>query len=160
VNGAAHHPMKQKLPTLFMDIDGVFLRRRSSGIFDGFEVAPNCLEFLEWATARFRCRWLSARFRVGWPDKSRRAFRLAGAPLHDPRWAVLDRIEPAAWRVRKIEVIDPRANFWWVDDDPTEQDRAWLVAHGRQDRLIVISSDRDPDALSEARLRLSFVVIR
>ena len=34
------------LPLLYLDIDGVLLRRRHSGIFDGFELAPHCLEFL------------------------------------------------------------------------------------------------------------------
>jgi hypothetical protein len=52
-----------RLPYLFLDIDCVLLRRRHSGMFDGFELAPHCLEFLEWATAQFRCRWLSSRCR-------------------------------------------------------------------------------------------------
>ena len=32
-------------PLLYLDIDGVLLRRRNPGIFDGFEIAPGCLEF-------------------------------------------------------------------------------------------------------------------
>ena len=139
------------LPIMFIDLDGVMLRRRHSGIFDGFEVAPNCLEFLEWATARFTCRWLSSRCRRGFLDGSRRAFRAAGASLGDPRWGVLNLIEPAAWSVSKTEAIDPISDFWWLDDDPTEDDRAWLRSHNRQDRLIEVSSDRDRDALLVAR---------
>jgi len=84
-----------------LDIDGVLLQRRRSGMFDTFEVAPGCLEFLEWATARHQCRWLSTRCRQGFPDGSRRAFRLAGVALHEPRWAVLDLIEPAQWSTQK-----------------------------------------------------------
>jgi hypothetical protein len=34
-------------------------------MFDAFELAPGCLEFLEMATTRFRCRWLSARSQWG-----------------------------------------------------------------------------------------------
>ena len=34
------------LSWLFLDIDGVLLRRRQSGMFDGFELAPHWLEFL------------------------------------------------------------------------------------------------------------------
>ena len=41
-------------PILFLDIDGVLLRRRQSGMFDGYELPRGCLDFLEWATARFR----------------------------------------------------------------------------------------------------------
>jgi hypothetical protein len=144
-------------PLLYLDIDGVFLRRRNRGIFDGFEIACGCLEFLEWATASFQCRWLSSRCREGWPDESRRAFRLAGAPFDDLRWRVLDLIEPALWKASKTEAIDPKSEFWWIDDAPSEAERDWLRAHGRQDRLIEVSSDRDPRALCYARSRLDGV---
>ena len=88
-------------------------------------------------------------------DGSRRAFRQAGAPLNDPRWAVvLDLIEPAMWTTNKTEAINPATEFWWVDDNPTEYDLDWLHAHDRHDRLIEASSDRDPDALLSARFRL------
>jgi hypothetical protein len=137
--------------SLFLDIDGTLLRRRHLGIFDAFELAPGCLDFLEWATARFRCRWLSSRCRLGFLDGSHRAFRQAGAPVADPRWQVLHRIEPAEWSVNKTEAIDPVSDFWWIDDDPSEHERDWLRAHRRQDRLIVVSADRDPDALLNAR---------
>ena len=66
-------------PILFIDVDGVLLRRRHPGIFDAFELAPDCLKFLEWATARFRCFWLTSRARTGWPDGIRRGFHAAGA---------------------------------------------------------------------------------
>jgi hypothetical protein len=58
------------------------------------------------------------------------------------------------WSAEKTEAIDPAADFWWLDDDPSDHDRDWLRANGRQDRLIVISVDRDPDALLKARSRL------
>lgn len=116
-------------------------------MFDGFELAPGCLEFLEGVTARFRCHWLSSRARTGWPDGIRRAFRAAGAPLDDPRWAVLDQIEPAAWSINKSEALDPNSEFWWIDDDPSPYDRGWLRVHGYEERLIEISTDADPGAL-------------
>jgi hypothetical protein len=141
-------------PILYLDLDGVLLRRRHAGIFDAFEIAPGCLDFLGWATVIFRCRWLSSRCRQGWPDGVRRAFRHAGTPLDDPRWRVLDQIEKAAWRASKTEAIDPASDFWWLDDDPTEIDRRWLRTYHREDRLIQVSSDRDPAALAVARARL------
>jgi hypothetical protein len=60
----------------------------------------------------------------------------------------------AAWSVNKIEAIDPVSDFWWLDEDASEQDRQWLRAHHRQDRLIVVSADRDPDALSDSTMIL------
>jgi hypothetical protein len=55
------------LPILYLDIDGVCLKRRhrSVGMFDAFEIAPGCLDFLIWATAKFRVRWLSMRTSFG-----------------------------------------------------------------------------------------------
>jgi hypothetical protein len=138
-------------PLLYLDIDGVLLRRRHAGMFDAFEIAPYCVEFLEWATSRFQCRWASSRCRAGWPDGTRRAFRHAGARLGDARWQVLHLIEPALWTANKTEAIDPASDFWWLDDDPTEHDRNWIRMHRREDRLIPVSSDRDPAALSVAR---------
>ena len=136
---------------LYLDIDGVLLRRRHTGMFDAFEIAPGCLDFLEWATTRFQCRWLSSRCRAGWPDDKRRAFRHAGAWLDEPRWRVLNLIEPAAWTANKTEAIDPASDFWWLDDDPTEHARNWLRTRHRENRLIQVSSDRDPAALAVAR---------
>jgi hypothetical protein len=77
----------------------------------------------------------------------RRAFRAAGAAFDDPRWTVLDLIEPAAWTTNKSEALDPKSDFWWIDDDPTVHDREWLRVHDRQNRLIEISTDTDPGAL-------------
>lgn len=134
-------------PILFIDVDGVLLRRRNSGIFDAFELAPGCLEFLEWATARFRCFWLTSRARLGWPDGVRRAFRAAGAAFDDPRWAVVDQIEPATWETNKCEALGPESEFWWIDDAPSLDDVNWLRVHGWEDRLIKISTDTDPEAL-------------
>ena len=136
-------------PILFLDIDGVLLRRRQPGVFDAFDLAPGCLEFLEWATARFRCFWLTSRARTGWSDGIRRAFRAAGAVLDEPRWAILDLIEAAPWTAHKCEAIDPKSDFSWVDDAPTPHDRGWLREHGCEDRLIEISTDTNPDALTE-----------
>ena len=46
--------MANSLPLLFLDIDGVLLRRRQPGLLDSFELASGCLEFLEWAASRFQ----------------------------------------------------------------------------------------------------------
>jgi hypothetical protein len=145
--------MADARPLLYLDIDGVCLKRRhrSVSLFDAFELAPGCLDFLIWTTTEFRVRWLSMRCRSD-PDGARRAFHLAGASVAtDQRWAVLDQIEAAAWGTSKVEAIDAASDFWWVDDNPSDDEREWLVRQGVQDRLIEVSSDRDADALVRAR---------
>jgi hypothetical protein len=134
---------------LFIDLDGVLLRRRQPGVFDAFDLAPGCLEFLEWATTRFQCRWLTSRARIGWANGVRRAFRTAGAVLDDPRWAILELIESAPWTAHKCEAIDPKSDFWCSDDDPTAHDRGWLRAHRCEDRLIEVRTDTHLDALTQ-----------
>ena len=90
---------------------------------------------------------LTSRARREWPDGVRRAFRGAGAALHDPRWAILDQIEPATWENNKSDALDPKSEFWWIDDAPSLDDVNWLRVHGCEDRLIKISTDIDPEAL-------------
>ena len=63
--------------------------------------------------------------------------------------SVRDLNEAAAWTINKFEAIDPNSDFWWIDDDPTAHDRGWLRAHGCEDRLIEISTDTYPDALTQ-----------
>jgi hypothetical protein len=58
-------------------------------------------------------------------------------------------IEPAAWSVNKSEALNPESEFWWIDDAPSEQDRAWLRVHGCESRLIEISTDTYSDALTQ-----------
>jgi hypothetical protein len=96
-------------------------------MLDGSELAPGCLDFLEGAIARFRCWWLSSRCRQGFLDGPCRAFRQAGASIADPRWQILNRIEPAAWSVDKIEAIDPASDFRWIDDNPSTAELAWFA---------------------------------
>lgn len=79
----------------------------------------------------------------------RRAFRAGGATLDNPTWAVLDLIEPAVWKINKSDALDARSEFCWIDDDPSPQDRERLRIHGCEDRVIEISADIDPDALTQ-----------
>jgi hypothetical protein len=92
---------------------------------------------------------LTSRAQLGWQDGIRRAFRAAGAVLYEPRWAILDLIESAPWTAHKCQAIDSESDFWWIDDDPSAQDRNWLHVHGCEDRLVEISTDTRPDALTQ-----------
>ena len=135
---------------LYLDIDGVLLRRRHTGMFDAFEIAPGCLDFLEWTIARFAavgCRLVAGR--VGRMEHAvpstmpARGWTIPGGEC----WTSSSRRPgPSIKPKRSTRVSD----FWWLDDDRTVHDRNWLLAHNREDRLIRASCDVDPDALAVA----------
>jgi hypothetical protein len=73
-------------PILYLDIDGVILRRRltSARVRDAFEVARHAPEFLHWAVTHFDARWLSSRCELGESKESdtQSAMRLAPVSFH------------------------------------------------------------------------------
>ncbi len=65
---------------LYLDLDGVILRRTGNTEFNGrveFDVAPGAMEFLLWAVANFHCYWLTSRSHDGSIEEIERAFRFA-----------------------------------------------------------------------------------
>ena len=67
---------------LYLDLDGVILRRTGSSEFNGrvvFDVAPGAFEFLKWATENFHCFWLTSRSHDGTYDEIER-----GLPVRHP----------------------------------------------------------------------------
>jgi hypothetical protein len=144
-------------PILFLDIDGVVLRRRSGQMRsrDAFEIAPHSLHFLGWVIKNFDVRWLSSRCQGGDAQEVCHAFRYAlGARDLPLDWRFLETIQAARWARRKVDAIDLSADFYWVDDNHCEDALAFLASHGRADRAIETNVDRDPDALLETMHRL------
>ena len=145
-------------PILFLDVDGVLLRRRLGNMRgrDAYEIARHSLPFLEWAITNFNVHWLSSRCQGGNAQEVCHAFRYAhGARELPPDWHVLDTIPAARWERRKVDAIDLSSDFFWVDDNHGEEALAILAAHGRADRAIETNVDRDPDALLRAMKRLA-----
>jgi hypothetical protein len=142
------------MPTLFLDIDGVILRRRA-GVFrvrDAFEVAPHALLFLSWAVQNFDVRWLSSRCQSGDARQVCDAFRYALPATELPAdWRFLESIPAVQWGARKIDAIDLSSDFYWCDDAHGEEALAIMAAHGKANRAIHVNVDRDPEALLRAR---------
>jgi hypothetical protein len=145
-------------PTLFLDVDGVVLRRRSGQMRarDAFEIAPHPLHFLRWVIKNFDVRWLSSRCQGGDAQEVCHAFRYAlGARDLPLDWRFLETIPAARWGRRKVDAIDLSTNFYWVDDAHGEDALAFLGSRGRADRAIETNVDRDPDALLKAMHQLA-----
>jgi hypothetical protein len=142
------------VPTLFLDIDGVCLRRRPGNfrVRDAFEVAPHALLFLTWAVQNFDVTWLSSRCQSGDAQQVCHAFRYALPATELPAdWRFLESIPAVQWGARKIDAIDLSIDFYWLDDNHEPEALALLASHGKSDRAIEVSVDRDPEALLRAR---------
>jgi hypothetical protein len=142
------------VPRLYLDIDGVLLRRRRGNfrMRDAFEVAPYALLFLTWAIGNFDVRWLSARCQLGDAQQVCDAFRYALPATELPAdWRFVEAIPAVRWGTRKIDAIDLSSDFYWLDDAHGDEALAVLTKHGRADRAIHVNVDRDPEALLRAR---------
>ena len=138
---------------LYLDLDGVILRRTGRAEFNGrteFDVAPGAMEFLSWAVEDFDCYWLTSRSHDGTYDEIERAFRLAipttnmAAETKD----LIRSITPVPWGAEKAGGIDLSSDFYWVDDDPDGVSVDSLEVAGKSSRLIVASTDERPDDLT------------
>ena len=82
-----------------------------------------------------------------------RAFRLAMglAVLPPDTEALVKSIRPTEWSGSKVLAIDLSSNFVWIDDQPLGVEVEALRGRNLLNRLIVVDSNRDADALLRAR---------
>ncbi len=145
---------------LYLDLDGVILRRTGNTEFNGrieFDVAPGAMEFLSWAVENFNCYWLTSRSHDCRIEEIERAFRFA-IPTNNMAAETRDlirAIRPAQWGVEKVSGIDLSRDFYWIDDNPDSGSVAALEAAGKSSRLIIASTDRCPDDLMRVRKLLA-----
>jgi hypothetical protein len=133
--------------SLYLDLDGVILRRTGRTEFNGrteFDVAPGAMEFLAWAVDNFDCHWLTARSHDGTYDEIERAFRLAipTTNMAAETKALIRSIAPALWGAEKASGIDLSGDFTGLDDDPDAGSVVALEAVGAYSRLIVASTEK------------------
>ena len=145
--------------SLYLDIDGVILRRTGRREFNGrteFEVAPGAYEFMDWCIERFDCFWLTSRSHEGTYDGIEQAFRFAIPTTNLPAEvkARIHAIKPAAWPRAKIKGINVSEQFLWLDDDPDNASLEELERLGMSDRWIRVCTDQDPNHLEKISTRI------
>jgi hypothetical protein len=136
--------------SIYIDIDGVCLRRASAySSRTGIELAPHALQFLRWAVDAHIPHWLTTRDAHGSHDGVIRAFKLAmDSPVLDPEIEeLLKTIKPTTWSGSKLSGIDLNADFVWIDDEPLAVEVDALRELNLLERLIVINTNHDSDAL-------------
>jgi hypothetical protein len=133
------------MATIYLDVDGVFLRR-SPVNSSGFELSPGAEAFLTYLVESFDVHWLTTRCKHGLPNDITRAFRHAMQVTDlPPKLAeLIDLVEPAPWNACKTEGIDLTADFYWIDDNPTSKALEVLAQHGCEHRWIEARVDHDP----------------
>ena len=145
---------------LYLDLDGVILRRTGNIEFNGrieFDVAPGAMEFLSWAIDNFHCYWLTSGSPDGTYDEIERAFRFAipTTNMAAETRNLIRSICPAQWGSDKVSGIDLSRDFYWIDDNLHSGSVAALEAAGKSSRLIVASTDQQPDDLERIRKLLA-----
>ena len=146
-------PSMTQHTALYLDIDGVLLRRTGTLGLGGttiFELAVGASQFLSWAARRFEVFWLSARTASGESGHAMRAFRHAApSSMRSPAFVnLIGNIRAAPWQDAKIDGIDIKRDFLWIDDDPDPVSVRRLAASGLSHRLLRASSDDKPDILT------------
>ena len=138
---------------LFLDVDGVMLRRTPAG----FQVANHALPFLSFATDHFDVYWLTARSHEGNTSEVERAFRhalpnpTASKQDRDALTKIVGSIPTAEWGETKSDAFTPGVSFIWVDDNPDTRALKWLKQRGLSDRLVVAVTDQVPDDLARVQ---------
>jgi hypothetical protein len=148
---------------LYLDLDGVILRRTGNTEFGGrteFDVAPGAMEFMSWAIGNFNCYWLTTRSQDGSYEEIERAFRFAipTTNIAEETKKLIKAIRPARWAAGKIDGIDISREFFWLDDNPDQPSVDALKEARLLDRLITVSTDRQPEDLVRVRKMLASAV--
>ena len=141
------------VPKLFIDVDGVMLRRTSQG----FQVAEHALTLLTFAVDHFDTFWLTARSNRGNTEEVERAFRLAYHPTymhpnHREYFKLLvAKIPTAEWQDDKSDAFPLDQPFFWLDDNPTDRALQTLRENDALDNYIHVRTDSVPDDLLRVR---------
>jgi hypothetical protein len=120
--------MATELTKLYLDIDGVLLKRNGS-------LANHVKPFLEWVTVHFDCYWSTTRDRAGL-DGIIAAFK---GQLPE---SLIRAIIPTRWETLKIEAIDLNSDYLIVDDGLLDAERKVVGV-----RWVAVNVNRDQDGI-------------
>jgi hypothetical protein len=124
---------------IYLDIDGV-LHYKKGGL-----PASGLREFLEYITKNHNVYWLTTHCRGG----ANRAVEHIIQQNNPPSdiLALLDKITPKSWDLRKTEAIDFGEDFVWLDDYVFEDDKEVLRKNKALHKLIPVNLEGNPNQL-------------
>ncbi|MDF7811822.1 hypothetical protein [Hymenobacter sp. YC55] len=133
---------------LYLDIDGVLLTTKHT------QAAPEVEVFIDFVTSHFECYWLTTHCKGD-------SASVLGYLSHFLPSSTIEKLKhtvlPTNWDALKTEAIDTSSDFYWLDDQPFQAERAYLQANGVANRLIVVNLGR-ADELRAVQLNLQQLI--
>jgi hypothetical protein len=128
---------------IYLDVDGVLLNH------DG-TLANHADEFLAaMVHSGHPVHWLTTRCREG---DSSAVVAVLGRLVQPSTVELLASIKPTSWATSKLEAIDLRSPFIWIDDQPLQFEIEELQECGLLDRWVKVDLLNEPDQLGTLRM--------
>ena len=128
---------------IYLDVDGVLLNHDGS-------LANHADEFLAaMVHSGHPVHWLTTRCRDG---DSSAVVAVLGRLVQPSTVELLASIKPTSWATSKLEAIDLRSPFIWIDDQPLQFEIEELQECGLLDRWVKVDLLNEPDQLGTLRM--------
>ena len=128
---------------IYLDVDGVLLNH------DG-TLANHADEFLAaMVHSGHPVHWLTTRCREG---DSSAVVAVLGRLVQPSTVELLASIKPTSWATSKLEAIDLRSPFIWIDDQPLQFEIEELQECGLLERWVKVDLLSEPDQLGTLRM--------
>ena len=125
---------------LYLDIEGTLIGS------DGHP-AKGAEDFLHYVTDMYECFWLSSHAKTAEDNPIR---RIVTAGFSEDAVIAASKINSAFWNIHKIEAINLKEDFVWLDDSPSSADFVLLQKNNVFRRLYHIQLATNPYSLCEA----------
>lgn len=121
---------------LYLGIDGVILTR-------GIVPALHLNRFLKYVLNLYTVSWLSSRCH----GDSKATIRYLSQFLPKDTLALLNQIQPTAYRLDKTEAINMREEFFWIEPELFDSEKNTLKEYGKLASWIKLDLIKSPNQL-------------
>ena len=113
---------------LYIDVDGVLLTTKNT------QPAEDSTLFINFITKEYDCYWLTTHCK----GNNKTVLNYLSPYFETETLSNLTHIKPTNWDTLKTEVIDFSAEFYWIDDQPLQNEIEVLKKQDALDRLIIV----------------------
>ncbi len=131
---------------LYLDVDGVLLGKKEPSDTQ-VVLARFARDFIDYCVHHFDCYWLSTHCPDG---DATPVVTLLSRYADEMTMTLIETIRATSWRKIKIEAIDLKSDFYWIEDQPTSYELEILKKNNALHRLLPVDTRKDPDYLKRA----------